>query len=69
MIIQLSLNSVLGIIQQQCNLLEDSFSFLKTFQLILLSWNVYYGSVSGRNFLLLNSNPVILKCKLWQGIW
>ena len=30
-------NSVLGIIQQQCILLEDSFSFLKTFWLILLS--------------------------------
>ena len=30
------LNSVLGIIQQQCILLEDSFSFLKTFWLILI---------------------------------
>ena len=29
-------NSVLGIIQQQCILLEDSFSFLKTFWVILL---------------------------------
>ena len=34
---QLSLNSVLRIIQQQCILLEDSFSFLKTFWLILVS--------------------------------
>ena len=36
-ITQLSLNSVLGIIQQQCILLEDNFSLLKTFWLILLS--------------------------------
>ena len=63
MIIQLSLNSVLGIIQQQCILLEDSFSFLKTFQLILLSWNVYYGSGSGRILLLLSSKPVINKLR------
>ena len=34
---QLSFNSIVRIIQQQCILLEDGFSFLKTFWLILLS--------------------------------
>ena len=49
-------------------MLEDSFSFLKALELILSSENVYYGSGSGRIFLLLSSNPVILKCKLWEWV-
>ena len=28
-----------------------------------------FPSVSGRSFLFLNSNPVILKCKLWGWVW
>ena len=39
---------------------------VQTFWLILISQNVYYGSGSGRVFLLQNSNTVILKCKLWE---
>ena len=27
------------------------------------------GNGSGRIFLLLNSNPVILKCKFWEWVW
>ena len=32
----------------------------------LWSYNVYYESGSGKIFLLLSSNPDILKCKLWE---
>ena len=48
----------------KCILLEDSFSFLKTSWLILVFLECILWEWSGKIFLLLNSNPVALKCKL-----
>ena len=64
-ITQLSLNSVLGIIQQQCTaggqflLPENLLTNPDILEYILWEW-------VWEIFLLLNSNLVILKCKLWE---